>query len=57
MKISEVLAIVMMASTTLILLTMTVSNYLDGQPKNNKLRKWWSKHIVDFNDNENTSGF
>ena len=32
-------------------LTMVVlTGYLDGKPKSNKFRKWWSKNVVDLDN-------
>jgi len=27
-----------------------LSQYLDGKPKDNKFRKWWSNHICDLDN-------
>lgn len=29
---------------------VVLTGYLDGKPKSNKFRKWWSKNIVDLDN-------
>ncbi len=38
---------------TLIVFVFSFTSYIDNKPKSNKIRKWWSKHIVDLDSNYN----
>lgn len=40
-------------STFTILLVALLTQHLHGKSKSNKLRQWWSNHIVDLDDRYN----
>jgi hypothetical protein len=37
-------------SFVLVYIADKLSQYLDGKPKDNKFRQWWSKHICDLDN-------
>jgi len=40
----------MVISIALIYVFDKITQYLDKQPKDNRFRKWWSKHICDLDN-------
>ena len=37
-------------SLTVFIAIFKFTEYLDNKPKSNKLRQWWSRHIVDLDN-------
>lgn len=44
--------LVLLAISTIGMVTIfKVTEYVDNKPKTNKFRQWWSRHIVDLDNN------
>jgi hypothetical protein len=37
----------------LVFLILSLTPYIDNKPKSNKIRKWWSRHIMDLDNKYN----
>ena len=44
------LIIVQFCFMVFLILIEQTTKHLDGKPKDNKFRKWWSKHICDLDN-------